>query len=231
MASRECWDVFAVFISNHDKMVAIWCQKANDIVVWDYHVVLVVRPRLEPTLHQQDSGDNGSSDTNRNPESPESWIYDFDTRLPMPYRAAEYMMNSFPYAFQGKDVIDPRYVSLFRVVSIQDYLDHFASDRSHMIVRQTDAQLREEHEGEVADVLPGTIRYSSPPPLYPPLCGAKAREKGVGHNLMESFVSMRVAHAQDPLEGRKDPAVDSYGEVMDLYTFLGWVGVDTELRN
>ena len=34
------------------------------------------------------------------------------------------------------------------------------------------------------------MQYSSPPPPYPPLCGVKARELGITHNLMESFVAM-----------------------------------------
>ena len=31
-----------------------------------------------------------------------------------------------------------------------------------------------------------------PPPPYPPLCGAKAKERGVVNNLMASFVTMAV---------------------------------------
>nr|VWP00499.1 Mitogen-activated protein kinase (EC [Ganoderma boninense] len=40
------WEIYVVFISNRGKTVALWSQKlrAPQVVVWDYHVVLVLRP-------------------------------------------------------------------------------------------------------------------------------------------------------------------------------------------
>ncbi|KAJ4495624.1 N-terminal glutamine amidase-domain-containing protein [Lentinula lateritia] len=65
----EDWDVFAVFISNHSKTVALWNQKLSEElgcpVIWDYHVVAVLRSRNIST-------------------SVQSWVYDFDTRLGIP---------------------------------------------------------------------------------------------------------------------------------------------------
>ncbi len=51
---------------------------------------------------------------------------------------------------------------MFRVISAQEYLDVFASDRSHM--------LKEDK-----------ITYNSPPPLYPPICNES----------MKGFVHLR----------------------------------------
>lgn len=44
------------------------------------------------------------------------------------------------------------------------------------------------------------LTYLSPPPLYKPLCGPSAAEKGVEHNLMSHFVCMRATE---------------YGQVLD----------------
>lgn len=53
--------------------VALWYQKAapfeGNPVVWDYHVVLLLRPR------QAALNENGRT---------MSWVYDFDTILPVP---------------------------------------------------------------------------------------------------------------------------------------------------
>jgi hypothetical protein len=37
---------------------------------------------------------------------------------------------------------------------------------------------------------PGLPAYSSPPPLYKPICGPLAAERGVENNLMSDFVCM-----------------------------------------
>ncbi|KAJ3786187.1 N-terminal glutamine amidase-domain-containing protein, partial [Lentinula aff. detonsa] len=56
----EIWEVFAVFISNYSKTA-----QPGQPVVWDYHVVAILRPRKSSSnLH--------------------SWVYDFDTRLDLP---------------------------------------------------------------------------------------------------------------------------------------------------
>ena len=52
--------------------VALWYQKAaqfeGDPAVWDYHVVLLLRPRQESAEYDRTM----------------SWVYDFDTILPVP---------------------------------------------------------------------------------------------------------------------------------------------------
>ncbi|EEB89981.1 hypothetical protein MPER_11870, partial [Moniliophthora perniciosa FA553] len=62
------WDLYAVFISNATRTVALWDQKLTQEpgipVVWDYHVILVLRSRF------------------KNPEDQlVAWVYDFDTTL------------------------------------------------------------------------------------------------------------------------------------------------------
>ncbi|KAE9400757.1 protein N-terminal glutamine amidohydrolase [Gymnopus androsaceus JB14] len=110
----ELWDVFAVFISNHAKMVALWNQKLSKEpglpVVWDYHVITVLRSR-------QDS------------LRTESWVYDFDTTLGMPVTWDTYFAQTFstnvPEAFQS--------AVFSEWIPANIYLDRFASDRSHML--------------------------------------------------------------------------------------------------
>ncbi|KAJ3744587.1 N-terminal glutamine amidase-domain-containing protein [Lentinula detonsa] len=76
----EIWEVFAVFISNHSKTVALWNQNLSkepgQPVIWDYHVVAVLRPRkFSSNLH--------------------SWVYDLDTRLDLPVNWNTYLARTF----------------------------------------------------------------------------------------------------------------------------------------
>lgn len=43
--------------------------------------------------------------------------------------------------------------------------------------------------------------YSSPPPIYAPICGASARERSITNNLMENFVSMVGASVEESRYG------------------------------
>ncbi|KAJ3779410.1 N-terminal glutamine amidase-domain-containing protein [Lentinula raphanica] len=108
----ETWDVFVVFISNHNRTVALWNQKLSKepygAVVWDYHVVVVLRPQVYTSNLR-------------------SWVYDFDTRLGLPVTWDSYFAQTF-----STNVPD-ELQSSFRVVSANIYLNQFASDRSHML--------------------------------------------------------------------------------------------------
>ncbi|KAI3610746.1 protein n-terminal glutamine amidohydrolase [Moniliophthora roreri] len=114
------WDLFAVFISNAAQTVALWNQKLAQEpglpVVWDYHVILVLRLRL------------------KNPgDQPVAWVYDFDTILSFPTSWTG--IFNFYYYF-GKTFsahVLPNFQSSFRVIPANEYIDHFASDRSHMV--------------------------------------------------------------------------------------------------
>ncbi|KAI0781311.1 N-terminal glutamine amidase-domain-containing protein [Trametes elegans] len=261
------WQVFVVFISNSGKTVALWSQKARDgVVVWDYHVVLVLVSRTP--LNTQDGSEtpvNGAPPPAPSQVLPDSsaerqaWVYDFDTTLPMPCSwTADYIAGTFPYVLDGSlagrvdemfhRCVFPVPVSyfLFRVIPADVYLDHFASDRSHMIVPAIALRAQGESGAGAAGSRtepPGGIRgassqaadeshrYSSPPPPYPPLCGAKARAMGIVNNLMDSFVAMgssalraggEAAGLSREAEAEEDAAAQ-YGQVMDLGAFVRWL--------
>ncbi|KAF9518178.1 hypothetical protein BS47DRAFT_1338433 [Hydnum rufescens UP504] len=112
---------YAVFISNVSRNVALFNQQASQApqlpVLWDYHVLLLtVESRQTPNDDLTVS------------------IWDYDTRLGFPCPFDVYMIGTFPdiisdiSASCGLDL-----VSHFRVVPTSDFLDHFASDRSHMV--------------------------------------------------------------------------------------------------
>ncbi|PIL30513.1 hypothetical protein GSI_07213 [Ganoderma sinense ZZ0214-1] len=268
------WELYVVFISNRRKTVALWSQRlrAPQVVVWDYHVVLVLRPAASvPDIQNPDilHGDrklrtfvqvsaipphvgprvaqvSATKDVEHGPEDPKpfhetfnfdrghagplnsGWVYDFDTTLDVPCPWRDYLARTFPYASDGalRARIDDRFHSLFRVIPANVYVDNFASDRSHMIIRapQPEAGLATSGNSTVGGAPDGSnaalgldrgrhdkgdrgadgpdlrtvdgaeaspiVQYSSPPPPYAPLRGVKAREQGITHNLMESFVAM-----------------------------------------
>ncbi|KAI6039945.1 N-terminal glutamine amidase-domain-containing protein [Pisolithus marmoratus] len=152
------WDINVIFISNSRKTVALWNQRASssidNAVIWDYHVILTLRGAFAA-----DQDDQGGI-----------WIYDLDTRLPVPCHWDEYMAQTFP----GHSDLPEQFQSFFRVVPCKVYLDNFASDRSHMVI---------------FDPLNGP-HYLAPPPPYPCIRGPIAVAQGVSHNLMSDFVQM-----------------------------------------
>ncbi|HIO91508.1 MAG TPA: hypothetical protein EYG68_01530 [Leucothrix mucor] len=94
------------FIINPNKSVATAMQQAatdQAFVVWDYHVIYY---------------------------SPTEGIFDLDTLCDFPCEPQQYLQASFldflPY-------LDEEYAPYFRVVSAQDYLNNFSSDRTHML--------------------------------------------------------------------------------------------------
>ncbi|CAF0990953.1 unnamed protein product [Rotaria sordida] len=146
----ECWkqnnpnhlnSLYAVFISNKRRQIPIWEQKSasnsEHLAIWDYHVILV---------------DKSSSP---------SVIYDFDSTLPFPVSATNYIQ----LAIHDEINIVHRYHRMFRVIPAQEYLDVFASDRSHM--------LKEDK-----------ITYIASPPSYPPICNQKST------NNINEFIDM-----------------------------------------
>ncbi|OAX39195.1 hypothetical protein K503DRAFT_690155 [Rhizopogon vinicolor AM-OR11-026] len=188
--TRDIWDISVVFISNVTKTVALWSQlKASApsaAVIWDYHVVLVLRS-LSGSQHRL---------PNTSPSiEEETWIYDFDSILEMPSCWEEYVKKTFP----PDSDIPPQYRSRFRVVSGEQYLRHFSSDRSHMVGNKI----------KFSRSLSSTGEYISPPPPYPIICGPLAASKGFTNNLMSHFVSMELTS-------------EGYGTVMDREAFVSW---------
>ena len=100
--------IYAVFISNANRSVPIWCQKSapsGHPAIWDYHVICVAK----------------SSD----------WlVYDFDSQLGIPIQFEKYVN----FALRPKVELPPNLEPRFRIVSGLDYIKHFASDRSHMVI-------------------------------------------------------------------------------------------------
>ena len=60
-----------------------------------------------------------------------------------------------------------------------------------------------------------SVVYEAAPPLYPPIAGIRARERGVAHNLMTDFVDM-----DNP---------NGFGVVMSLAEFATWI-VSREIK-
>uniref|UniRef100_A0A8R1TU96 Tyrosine--tRNA ligase n=1 Tax=Onchocerca volvulus TaxID=6282 RepID=A0A8R1TU96_ONCVO len=129
-----------VFISNENRMVPLWKQHAaavgRDYVIWDYHVILLYS-KLGSVL-----------------------IYDFDTTLTFPCDAQIYWIETFRPELN----LDANYRRYFRIISSSDYLQHFSSDRSHML----------ETYGN----------YKAPLPSWPAIY-----DPDIGNNL-HSFISM-----------------------------------------
>ena len=133
-------DLRVVFISNGDGQVALWQQRAarypDDAVLWDYHVILLMRVDGRWKVRDQDSSLGRGS----KPVSVD--LYVDETFLPLP-----------------RSVMD--LAPKFRVVSAQEFLAEFASDRGHM----------QDPDGS----------WIAPPPDWPPI--------GTETNLFE-FVDM-----------------------------------------
>ncbi|KAG1121468.1 hypothetical protein G6F42_012397 [Rhizopus arrhizus] len=143
----ELIDDFSVlFISNPHRSVPLWQQRAGrgdeHVVIWDYHVVL---------YYKQDS---------------EALIYDFDTFLPFPSPADFYALETF----KPNMVIKDEYKHMFRLIPAKAYLDHFESDRSHML----------NENGE----------YTATPPQYPAII-----KKGKSN--LDNYISMKQDDTQD----------------------------------
>lgn len=83
---------------------------------------------------------------------------------------------------------------------------------------------------------PDTVpQYIRPTPTYPALCGLKARELGITHNLMSSFVTMSsTAQAQKYPSRTGDntgvPVAEQFGKVMDMDEFLLWISGEDALE-
>ena len=108
---------FAVFISNDNRTIPLWHQSSGDetkegLVIWDYHVILVIK------------------------ENPKSMVFDLDTRLPYPSSFNEYSRHTF--SKHEEENMREQFHRKFRVIPIREFLENFASDRSHMKDRNGD---------------------------------------------------------------------------------------------
>ena len=99
---------YVIFISNDNKTVPLWSQSSSKtedgLVIWDYHVILIIKADQDCT------------------------VFDLDSNLPYPCD-----FNSYTKAtFKLDDNILEQFHRKFRVIPFEDYLLNFASDRQHM---------------------------------------------------------------------------------------------------
>ncbi|EDV29694.1 uncharacterized protein TRIADDRAFT_52358 [Trichoplax adhaerens] len=151
-------EFYAVFISNDNKTVALWKQQASDkengLIVWvvkaclasfaliiysigynnykhtcdaiichDYHVILI---RKASNLVS---------------------VFDFDSQLQFPCTFYDYVTHGL----RPDDELQKQFQRLFRVIPALDFLETFASDRSHMKTTKD------------------SNTYLKAPPPYPPI--------------------------------------------------------------
>ena len=198
-------DSYAVFISNEQKICPIWCQRAakapNEPVCWDYHVIFVGKISRMEFEHISNRA-MGSMD-----DSPTWRIWDLDSTLPFPCKAADYFENAFRPDNEMREALRQN----FRVVPTDVFLRTFASDRRHMRNATTGA-------------------WNASPPTYPPIRGVEAE---CGWNLDRFWdmardeetptvtgvanQSVSLACAQDAHMGK--PALRSYGELLSCKDF------------
>jgi hypothetical protein len=100
-----------LFVSNADRRVAMWGQRAAATrghgIAWDYHVVLLLR------------------------HSGQRWqIWDLDAHDPGPRSATGWLRESF----EPTELLPRRYAPRFRMVESADYRRHLRSDRRHMLL-------------------------------------------------------------------------------------------------
>ncbi|XP_062579206.1 protein N-terminal glutamine amidohydrolase-like [Saccostrea cucullata] len=132
---------YCIFISNKKRAIPFWRQRASKRedgqVFWDYHVIFIYQP-------------SGSS----------AMVYDLDTTLTFPCDFRRYYEESIKDDRRFK----PEYQRLFRVIPAAEFLQTFASDRSHMLTQ----------DGQ----------WMSPPPVYLPI-----KTEECSNNIQE-FISM-----------------------------------------
>ncbi|XP_066363876.1 protein N-terminal glutamine amidohydrolase-like isoform X3 [Miscanthus floridulus] len=105
-------DLYVVFISNEEKKVPLWHQKAghsdDGFICWDYHVICIQSRRSKGEVLD--------------------FVWDLDSDLPFPSPFIQYVSD----AIQPVSFGNSRYARLFRVIHAPVFLRSFASDRSHM---------------------------------------------------------------------------------------------------
>ena len=112
--------IVVCFISNSTKSCAIWQQRSAgnplEPVIWDYHVVLLVKD-----FNQANEG---------------IWqVYDLDSNLPLGISVTEYFLQSFQPPEQGRLSqirVAPQFSPYFKLIDGNDYVEQFSSDREHM---------------------------------------------------------------------------------------------------
>jgi hypothetical protein len=143
--------LFVVFISSAASEFALFKQQIGDprhdgMVVWDYHVILCAKPSMTDGDEQEQVA--RSCTCGKVPAAPstdksasalacpcQGWVYDLDTTIkPFPCPMRLYALQALrAHLAPSKGPAARRRERLFRVVGARAFLEHFASDRSHML--------------------------------------------------------------------------------------------------
>ncbi|XP_071717357.1 protein N-terminal glutamine amidohydrolase [Rutidosis leptorrhynchoides] len=103
-------ELFVVFISNENKHIPLWHQKASHradgIILWDYHVICIQKRKGEFVDR----------------------VWDLDTSLPCPSTLSSYVSECIRPSFE----LFSEFQRVFRIVHAPVFLRYFASDRRHM---------------------------------------------------------------------------------------------------
>ncbi|KAK9841278.1 hypothetical protein WJX74_003027 [Apatococcus lobatus] len=108
---RTVGQLYAVFLSNPNRQLPLWCQKSGDdshngFICYDYHVIALEICSDKQTL-----------------------VYDFDSLLPFPAKWDAFAATTIPPLPPSLRLDFARY---FHVIEAATFLEGFASDRSHM---------------------------------------------------------------------------------------------------
>ncbi|SAL99971.1 hypothetical protein [Absidia glauca] len=116
-------------------------------------------------------------------------VYDLDTTLPFPCSLTDYIIESF----QPHRILTAEYQRCFRLIPAGLFLQHFASDRSHMISQ----------DGS----------YYSPPPPYPPITSSNGNTM-----TLPRYRAMNLVYDEYG-DNNNDDDDDKYGKVVseDLF--------------
>ncbi|XP_020591670.1 protein N-terminal glutamine amidohydrolase isoform X2 [Phalaenopsis equestris] len=116
LADPTALDLFVVFISNDDKKIPLWNQKASKssdgLVIWDYHVICI-------QIGNQKNAEEGCAS---------HLVWDLDSSLPFPLSLDQYISETFRPHLQLKS----SYKRILRVIHAPIFLQHFTSNRTHM---------------------------------------------------------------------------------------------------
>lgn len=182
-SSSSCsW--FACFISNQTRAIPLWSQKStgntdddennhhNQPVVWDYHVIAIEKRLSE-------AGRPAAV-----------FVYDFDSTLPFPCDAQLYLEKALRHR---EIVLKDEYKRWFRLIPRKGFLEHFASDRSHMVHIRSAFCLKYENSNMpfTSQLRGDSGGYQQPSPLYPCITSKTST------NNLQLYIEMQAHGSED----------------------------------
>jgi hypothetical protein len=221
------WSVDVCVVSNANTTVALWQQRASNapetgnLVIWDYHVFCIVTcsSAAEDDNSRPSRSDAITGGWTRESEvaTRTSWVYDLDTTLPVPHPLTSYLTKTF--RADRPHTVSAGFRPLFRVVTATDFLAHFASDRSHMILQRSREDIEMEHamRASVGFLFePASPQYTSPPPRWPLIRGPLSE---TSNNLFDVYVEM---------DARQVEQNHRYGLIVSVDELMRGVGLASQ---